>query len=88
MQARSDRIIALQHVEALANRYGGARKLAIVDGTHSSPRNGAARQFIAQYLRKNVALPPEAARPDVGHRDRALELAPWHRPRAALPPPA
>ena len=37
MQARSDRIIALKHVEALANRYGGSRKLAIVDGTHSSP---------------------------------------------------
>ncbi|KAK7249613.1 palmitoyl-(protein) hydrolase [Aureococcus anophagefferens] len=86
MQARSDRIIALSHVEGLANRYGGTRKLAIVDGTHSSPRNGAARHFIAMYLKKNVKLPPEAARPDTRNRDRYLELSPWHRPRSALPP--
>ena len=88
MQARQDRIIALAHVEALANRYGGARKLAIVDGTHSSPRNGAARAFIAQYLKKNVTLPPEGLRPDVGDRDRCLELSPWHRPRSSMPPAA
>lgn len=88
MQARSDRIIALAHVEGLANRYGGTRKLAIVDGTHSSPRNGAARHFIAQYLKKNLKLPPESSRPDTRNRDRYLELSPWHRPRSALPPAA
>ncbi len=86
MQARSDRIIALKHVEALANRYGGSRKLAIVDGTHSSPRNGAARQFVARYLKKHVRLPEDAVVADGAARDRALELAPWHRARAALPP--
>ena len=86
MQARSDRIIALKHVEALANRYGGSRKLAIVDGTHSSPRNGAARQFVVRYLKKHVRLPEDAAVADGAARDRALELAPWHRARAALPP--
>ena len=48
-------------MEALANRYGGSRKLAIVDGTHSSPRNGAARQFVARYLKKHVRLPEDAA---------------------------
>ena len=71
-QARSDRIIALKHVEALANRYGGSRKLAIVDGTHSSPRNGAARQFVARYLKKHVRLPEDAAVADGAARDRAL----------------
>merc|ERR1712138_327215 len=75
MQARSDRIIALKHVEALANCYGGSRKLAIVDGTHSSPRNGAARQFVARYLKKHVRLPEDAAVADGAARDRALELA-------------
>lgn len=86
MQARSDRIIALKHVEALANRYGGSRKLAIVDGTHSSLRNGAARQFVARYLAKHVKLPADAAVADGAARNRALELAPWHRARSALPP--
>ena len=60
--------------------------LAHVDGTHSSPRNGAARQFVARYLKKHVRLPEDAVVADGAARDRALELAPWHRARAALPP--
>ncbi|KAJ1458389.1 hypothetical protein M885DRAFT_561604 [Pelagophyceae sp. CCMP2097] len=85
MRARGDKIVTLAHVEAVANAYAGPRKLALVDGTHSSPRNGAARRFIATFLSKHLTLPPDRERPDARARDRYIEAAPWQRHRTALP---
>jgi len=81
LQARNDRIISMQHVEELANKYAGPRKLAIIDGTHSSPRNGAARKFVALYLKKHIKLPPEQRYPSIRPKDVYLDALPWHRHR-------
>ncbi|KAJ8599802.1 hypothetical protein CTAYLR_003990 [Chrysophaeum taylorii] len=86
LQARNDKIIATNHVEDLANKYAGPRKLAIIDGTHSSPRNGAARKFVALYLKKHLKVPAEHRYPNfaMSARDAYLEALPWQRLR---PPP-
>lgn len=86
LQARHDKIIAMSHVEDLANQYAGPRKLAIIDGTHSSPRNGAARKFVALYLKKHLKVSAEHRYPSSTRtRDGYLEALPWQRHRASLP---
>ena len=48
VRARRDPLISQEHVEILAKRYKGPRTLALVEGTHSSPRDVDARRFIAR----------------------------------------
>mmetsp|Transcript_651 Transcript_651/g.929 ORF Transcript_651/g.929 Transcript_651/m.929 type:complete len:80 (+) Transcript_651:141-380(+) len=67
----------MAHVEELANKYGGPRKLAIIDGTHSSPRNGAARKFVALYLKKHIKLPQDQRYPNSRVKDQYLDGLPW-----------
>ena len=43
VRARRDPLISQDHVEVLAKRYKGPRTLALVEGTHSSPRDVDAR---------------------------------------------
>lgn len=85
IRARDDSLIAQQHVEALAMRYVGPRTLAIVEGTHSSPRDVDARKFIGRFLERRLPLPPEHRRPSRRHAERHLACAPWTRPKMCQP---
>lgn len=85
IRARDDSLISQQHVEALARRYVGPRTLAIVEGTHSSPRDVDARKFIGRFLERRLPLPPEHRRPSRRHAERHLACAPWTRPSARQP---
>ncbi|KAJ8609641.1 hypothetical protein CTAYLR_006288 [Chrysophaeum taylorii] len=80
VRARKDPLISQDHVEQLAKRYAGPRTLALVEGTHSSPRDLDARKFIGRFLERHLPiqdhrrLPPRAV-------ERHLQSAPWLRPR-------
>lgn len=82
VRARRDPLISQAHVESLAKVYAGPRTLALVEGTHSSPRDIDARKFIGKFLEKHLPLPPEHKRPPPRAVERHLGAAPWQRPRA------
>ena len=81
VRARRDPLISQDHVEVLAKRYKGPRTLALVEGTHSSPRDVDARRFIARFLARHLPLPPLARRPPPTAAERHLQCAPWSRVR-------
>uniref|UniRef100_A0A7S3NDZ9 Xaa-Pro dipeptidyl-peptidase-like domain-containing protein n=1 Tax=Aureoumbra lagunensis TaxID=44058 RepID=A0A7S3NDZ9_9STRA len=88
VRARKDPLITQDHVESLAKKYGGPRTLALVEGTHSSPRDVDARKFIGRFLERQLPLPPKHQRLSKRAVERHLVCAPWQRTRtpAALEP--
>ena len=72
LHAEDDALVGLPHVESLVKAYGGPRVLAIVEGTHSSPRSLRTLDFVSQFLRKHLGL----AGPAPG---ACLDRVPWVR---------
>jgi pimeloyl-ACP methyl ester carboxylesterase len=87
VRARRDPLISQEHVEALAKRYKGPRTLALVEGSHSSPRDVDARRFVARFLARHLPLPPLAKRPPSETCERHLQCAPWSRVRTEFATP-
>ena len=87
VRARRDPLIAQEHVESLAKKYKGPRTLALVEGSHSSPRDVDARRFVARFLARHLPLPPIAKRPPSATAERHLQCAPWSRVRTEFATP-
>jgi len=88
VRARRDPLIAQEHVESLAKKYKGPRTLALVEGSHSSPRDVDARRFVARFLARHLPLPPIAKRPPSATAERHLQCAPWSRVRTEFATPS
>lgn len=75
LHAEDDSLVGISHMEALVRSYGGPRVLAMVEGTHSSPRSKRTLDFVGKFLCKHMRITPDA---DFA-RNFALESVPWVR---------
>ncbi|KAJ1451086.1 Alpha/Beta hydrolase protein [Pelagophyceae sp. CCMP2097] len=75
LHAEGDSLVGLPHLEVLVRAYGGPRVLAMVEGTHSSPRSKRTLEFVAAFLTKHMDVTPDASIAD----EFTLENVPWVR---------
>ena len=69
LHAEDDALVGLAHVEALVRDYGGPRVLAVVEGTHSSPRAKRTLDFVGKFLARYLGC--------AGAAIAAPERVPW-----------
>ena len=60
LHAEDDSLVGISHMEALVRSYGGPRVLAMVEGTHSSPRSKRTLDFVGKFLCKHMRITPDA----------------------------
>eukprot|EP00630_Chrysocystis_fragilis_P005657 CAMPEP_0197387348 /NCGR_PEP_ID=MMETSP1165-20131217/463_1 /TAXON_ID=284809 /ORGANISM="Chrysocystis fragilis, Strain CCMP3189" /LENGTH=978 /DNA_ID=CAMNT_0042912665 /DNA_START=93 /DNA_END=3026 /DNA_ORIENTATION=+ len=90
LHADQDHLVKLDHVEDLVKNYAGPRVLAIVDGSHSSPRSHRTLAFVADFLAKHARLTPPSPSPpfaDNSTLDRDADAPPGLGPAAHPGPP-
>lgn len=76
LRAEDDSLVSMSHMDSLVDSYGGPRLLAIVTGTHSSPRSKLALEFVSAFFRKYMNI---ARKESGGIQNFAIETVPWIR---------
>lgn len=78
LHAECDQLVKVKHVEALIANYAGPRVLALVDGSHSTPRLPTTLTFIQQFLTRNAL---QFVPPNLQGQNGHITLLPFLQPR-------